>query len=541
MLARNEYAQLGKGAALESCKALSKLLRTPVALVDAHAERRKITQSEVSHLFEDEGIELLASIKGDLSGVAIISLPKSTAFDICDLLFGLKKGSTRRVTPPEQSALKELGNILFGRYLAGLSPAVHRASLLHTAVYFISKEAGSDPAERNSLRSIPHDGVLAFSFVFEEESFRGSVLCLFDSREIQALKESKAEEGEECRASFVELNPNPVVILDRLGHVIYCNAASYLRFPDLFRLQSRHPAVEGALEKMLNISEHGKEVVVFAYEMTYAKKVYEQYLFAPQGTEGVFIYMTDITERKHAEEKLARYAEDLKKSNIDLERFASITSHDLQEPLRVAKISAQLFAKKFSDIIDEEGRGIISTIEDNTDRMMQLVQGILEYSRIGKQESHSDYRQVDCQDVLKDVERNLRERLLETKATVTHDPLPTVYGHPIQLLQLFQNIVDNAIKFRGKNPPKIHISAKQQGQEWIFSVQDNGIGFEMQYQDRIFDIFKRLHTSSQYPGTGVGLATCKKIVEQHGGKIWAESQPGNGSTFFFTVPMVQCD
>ena len=242
----------------------------------------------------------------------------------------------------------------------------------------------------------------------------------------------------------------------------------------------------------------------------------------------------DLTERKQAEAALARQADELRRSNAELEQFAYVASHDLQEPLRMVASYAKLLANRYQGRLDADADEFIAYMVDGATRMQQLINSLLTYSRIGSR--GQEYAPVSCEAVLDQVLGDLAVSVEESGAGVTRDPLPTIMADATQLTQLFQNLISNSVRFRGQQPPKIHISAARRTGDWLFSVRDNGIGIEPQYFDRIFVIFQRLHTRAEYPGTGIGLAVCKKIVERHGGRIWVESQAGQGSTFFFTLP-----
>lgn len=197
----------------------------------------------------------------------------------------------------------------------------------------------------------------------------------------------------------------------------------------------------------------------------------------------------------------------------------------------------QLLARRYKDNLDADAREFITFAVDGAIRMQKLINDLLMYSRVGTK--GKPFEPMEGEDVLHAVLSNLKIAIQESGAVVTHDPLPAVSGDPVQLIQLFQNLIGNAIKFRGPAAPRVHLGVEKKGNEWIFSVRDNGIGIESQYFDRIFVIFQRLHTREEYPGTGIGLAVCKKIVERHEGRIWVESEPRKGATFFFTMPVMK--
>jgi len=259
----------------------------------------------------------------------------------------------------------------------------------------------------------------------------------------------------------------------------------------------------------------------------------------------------DITERKQA---LKKTMADLERSNKDLEQFAYVASHDLQEPLRMVASYTQLLAKRYQDKLDADANEFIGYAVDGANRMQKMINDLLLYSRVGTRGKL--FETVDCTAILSQALTNLEMAIEETGAVITHDPLPTMTGDESQLVQLFQNLIDNAIKFRGKETPHIHISCKsieewevQNGElkseirnpkskieeGWIFSVRDNGIGIDPQDREQIFTIFQRLH-GRDYSGTGIGLSICKRVVERYGGKIWVESEPAKGSTFYFAIP-----
>ncbi|MGF7118362.1 sensor histidine kinase [Methanobacterium oryzae] len=247
---------------------------------------------------------------------------------------------------------------------------------------------------------------------------------------------------------------------------------------------------------------------------------------------------TDITERKESEEKLKGLVEDLKRSNYELQQFTFITSHDLQEPLRSIASFSQLLEMRYKNKLDADADEYIQFVVDAAVRMKEMIQGLLDYSNIGTQKEKCE--PLNVEDILKQALYGLNELIEENNVEITYNSLPIITADKEQMVRLFYNLIENAIKFRKKDiPPKIHISYWKdvQKDEYIFSVADNGIGLEPQYSNKIFEIFKRLHTIDEYRGTGIGLAICKRIVERHGGHIWVESSLGNGTTFYFTIPI----
>ncbi|HMX89879.1 MAG TPA: ATP-binding protein [Nitrospira sp.] len=231
---------------------------------------------------------------------------------------------------------------------------------------------------------------------------------------------------------------------------------------------------------------------------------------------------------------LEKSVAELGRSNADLQQFAYVASHDLQEPLRMVSSYTQLLAKRYRGQLDADADEFIAYAVDGATRMQKLIQDLLAYSRVST--GSQPFEPTPMGAVLSYAMDNLLSAIKESQAVITHDRLPTVRGDAKQLAQLFQNLLSNAIKFHGDQPPRIHISAQRREDEWLFSVRDEGIGIDPQFAGRIFVIFQRLHTRAEYPGTGIGLAICKKIVERHGGRMWVESETGKGATFWFSIP-----
>jgi PAS domain S-box-containing protein len=242
------------------------------------------------------------------------------------------------------------------------------------------------------------------------------------------------------------------------------------------------------------------------------------------------------SELEKANTLLARQTEELARSNAELEQFAYVASHDLQEPLRMVSSFTQLLAQRYRGKLDADADEFIGYVVEGAVRMQQLIRDLLSYSRVGRDDSTP--APTDCSAVFRSVCTNLRKAIEECDAQVSAEPLPTVAVHESELLQVLQNLIGNAIKFRRVDTaPRVHVAARVQGSEWLFGIRDNGIGIDSQHAERIFLVFQRLHGRNKYPGTGIGLAICKKVVERHGGRIWVESEPGQGSTFYFTLPL----
>jgi PAS domain S-box-containing protein len=257
-------------------------------------------------------------------------------------------------------------------------------------------------------------------------------------------------------------------------------------------------------------------------------------IFEREQLVGAVVSFRDVTTRMQAQEVLAKRTLQLERSNAELEQFAYVASHDLQEPLRMITGYTNLLSKRYRGKLDASADEFIGFAVDGANRMRVLINDLLIYSRVGSQGKRP--KPTDCELVLSQTLAGLEVVIQESAAKVTHDPLPTVNGDDVQLGQLFQNLIGNALKYRNGHAPMVHIGCERRGSDWLLSIRDNGIGIDPRFAEKIFIIFQRLHTREQYPGTGIGLAVCKRIVERHGGKIWVESEPDKGSTFYFTLP-----
>jgi PAS domain S-box-containing protein len=357
----------------------------------------------------------------------------------------------------------------------------------------------------------------------------------------------RLRQSEESYRQLVEQSPDAMLV-HRQGAIIFANNAC----AELFGASSPgellgkqhldfvHPDDREAVKQRIQKFSHDLESVRrnetrflrLDGKETCAEVMARSVIY--QGEAAIQVMFRDVSERKRAEEALAQHARELARSNAELEQFAYVASHDLQEPLRMVASYTQLLAKRYQDKLDADARDFIGYAVDGATRMQALISDLLNYSRIGTR--GKDFRPNSTEAVLERVLAGLKLAIGESGATVSHDPLPTVLCDDVQLGQVFQNLLVNAIKFRRETPPRIHLSAERHGNVWTFSVRDNGIGIAPEYAERIFMIFQRLHSKNEYPGTGIGLAVCKKIVERHGGRIWVQSQLGSGATFFFTIP-----
>lgn len=323
------------------------------------------------------------------------------------------------------------------------------------------------------------------------------------------------------------------------------------RFDEMFDTKGK--AIGGKeLSEVLNIELHGKSLDPLLKEINKAGSMKREEIYMTDdgrifwggvvmkkveiaGKPSLLIRVSDISAIKEAEERLREKMEELSRSNKDLELFSYSVSHDLQEPLRTVSNFAQLLAKRYKGKLDQDADEFIGFVTDGTQRMQRMINDMLTFSRVGTK--GKPFEPTDLDKVIEEVLQNLRGAIDDSKAVVTHDPLPTVKADWSQISLLFQNLVGNAIKFRGKGPPKIQVMCEKKEKEHVLTVKDNGIGIDPKDFNRLFVIFQRLHSASEYPGTGMGLAICKRIVERHGGKIWVESEPGKGTAFRFTLPI----
>lgn len=367
---------------------------------------------------------------------------------------------------------------------------------------------------------------------------------------------TERSESEAKYRGLLEAAPDAMVVVDPTGKIVLLNRQTerlfgYLR-DELVSQPITNLVSEGFADRLLadalrSEKDERAQQIGAGLELTGRRKngsvfPIEVMLSPLASSQGILVTaaIRDISARKKAEAHLQAEAQlgqkvaELKRSNEELAQFAYIASHDLQEPLRMVASYTQLLAKRYKGKLDSDADEFIAFAVDGASRMQRLIQELLAYSRVGT--SKLDSVEISTEFVLEQVLLNLSAAIQASGALVTHDPLPSVLGDETQLIQLFQNLVGNGIKYHGAEAPQIHLSAAKNGQNsWTFSVKDNGLGIDPQYFERIFGMFQRLHTREEFAGTGIGLAICKRIVERHGGKIWVESQRGEGSTFRFAL------
>jgi len=379
------------------------------------------------------------------------------------------------------------------------------------------------------------------------EIISGIIAPVLDARLKRTRQEEELRESESKFKSLYDSNIIGVIFWDTAGNIIQANG-EFLRIvgyteDDVLsgraRWRDMTPPEYAYLDEKA-IKEMTETGISAPFEKEYIRKDGSRVpirlnaaLLKGERDIGI-CFIQDIAARKRDEEALKQKTTDLERSNKELEQFAYVASHDLQEPLRMVSSYTQLLAQRYEGQLDDKAKKYIDYAVDGAVRMQRLINDLLIYSRVGTR--GKPFEPTDSHSVLGEVLRNLQATIEESQAIITNDDLPTVRADASQFAQVFQNLIGNAIKFRLDSPPHIHVSARDQGHKWVFSVADNGIGIDPQYKDRLFAIFQRLHTKQEYPGTGIGLALCKKIVERHGGKIWFESEPGKGSTFFFSIP-----
>ena len=381
----------------------------------------------------------------------------------------------------------------------------------------------------------------------------GGILVTVAIRDISVRKDAEAHlaQMEGRYRALLEAAPDAMVVVDVGGEIVLLNVQAEKQFgysrDELVGQKVKDIIPEGFAERLIAdatrsvadalTQQIGTGIELFGRRKDGSEFPIEIMLSPMESAEGILVTaaIRDITERKKSELHLVKTVGELKRSNNELQQFAYVASHDLQEPLRMVASYTQLLGKRYKGRLDSDADEFIAFAVDGCNRMQRLIQDLLAYSRAGS--GGKVLREISGETALKGALTNLRATIEQSGAIVTHDALPAITTDGAQLAQVFQNLVSNAIKYRSAAVPQVHISAaKNRGKEWIFSVQDNGLGIDPRYFERIFILFQRLHGRDEFEGTGIGLAICKKLVERLGGRIWVESQLGKGSTFYFVLP-----
>jgi PAS domain S-box-containing protein len=349
---------------------------------------------------------------------------------------------------------------------------------------------------------------------------------------------------------LLEAAPDAMVVVNQDGEIVLLNVQAEKQFgykrDELLGQKVKNLIPEGFAERLVAdalrsaedalAQQIGTGIELIGRRKNGSDFPIEIMLSPLESAEGILVTaaIRDITKRKKAEAHLLQKVEELNRSNEELGQFAYVVSHDLQEPLRMVASYTQLLSRRYKGKLDSDADEFISFAVDGASRMQRLIQDLLAYSRVGTK--GKDLLDTSSEDALQQALINLRGAIKDSGALVTHDPLPGVLADEMQLIQLFQNLVGNAIKYQSSGVPRVHVSATRNGvRKWVFSVQDNGLGIDPQYFEKIFGMFQRLHKREEFAGTGIGLAICKKIVDRHGGSISVESRPGLGSTFRFAL------
>jgi PAS domain S-box-containing protein len=366
---------------------------------------------------------------------------------------------------------------------------------------------------------------------------------------VRRAAETHLAQMEQRYRGLLEAAPDAMVVVNEAGEIVLLNVQAEKRFgyrrDELLGQQVKNIIPDGFAERLIadglrSAADALAQQIGTGIELTARRKngttfPIELMLSPIESTDGIVITVAirDITARKKADADLLAKVDELKRSNEELQQFAYVASHDLQEPLRMVASYTQLLSRRYKGRLDDDADEFIAFAVDGANRMQHLIQDLLEYSRVGTK--GRELSSISSDKALRHALGNLRGAIEAGHAVVTHDALPLVHADEMQLVQLFQNLVGNAIKYQAAEVPRIHISAVAGANKWLFSVKDNGLGIEAKYYKKIFGMFQRLHGREEFAGTGIGLAICRKIVQRHGGDISVQSRPGHGSTFTFSL------
>lgn len=427
----------------------------------------------------------------------------------------------------------------------------HKDDMEYAMQYLQNIESGNSDASFSERRFIRKNGGLAWSKVtcslLEITPDEKIVLGLIEDIDAQKRNELALFETEEKFRAVFESSSMGILIAREPGIIGDVNPAfaemlGYKKEKLIGKniLEITHPADVMRSEKWME-KIYSKAIPSYTFEKRYLKKdgstvwikeVVSVMNISAEGVTTVGI-MENIDRKKKSEQTIEQKNKELTQINQELEHFAYVASHDLQEPLRTITSFIQILEKRYRGKIDEDGQQFMGFVVEGAKRMQTLIHDLLEYSRINR--FNTSYEEIDLNDIFTTVNRVLKEKIDSNDAIVLSEHLPVIHGSRLQLTQVFQNLIDNAIKFRGKKKPEITISVKDAGEKWELLFKDNGIGISREYYQRIFIIFQRLHTREEYNGTGIGLAICKKIIERHGGEVWVDSKPGKGTIFHLTI------
>jgi CheY-like chemotaxis protein/two-component sensor histidine kinase len=415
-------------------------------------------------------------------------------------------------------------------------------------IIFLSARAGEE--SRVEGLDAGADDYLIKPFTGREMAARVAAHLAMRRRTLDA--EAALKESQAALQSFYDSSPFLMGVVELEGEEIlpiYCNNAT-ARFygtdvESIVKQSKEQLGIPRAIDELWiqHYRQSQAEVCSVRFEYEHPRRAGGCWLnacvnflgYGPSGRPRFSFIAEDVTGRRINDELLRRSNEDLRQANADLEQFAYSASHDLQEPLRQVAIYSQMLDKKYASRLDGKALEYLGYCIEGAQRMGLLISGLLAYSQMARK-SESPLESVSIGDVLETVKKNLSTIIAETQAEISSPDLPIVRGDSVPLVHLFQNLLSNALKYRSAEKPRVKIDAREDTNSWRFSVEDNGIGIAEEFQTQIFGIFKRLHDRTEYPGTGIGLAICQKIVERYGGRIWVESEPGHGAKFIFTLP-----
>ena len=472
--------------------------------------------------------------------------------------------------PDAMVVVDQSGNIVLLNIQAETQFGYSRDELLGQQIKNIVPEGFAERVLADGLRSIKEalaqqigtgielsgrrkDGsIFPIEIMLSQTKSAEEILVTAAIRDISVRKEAEKHLArmEGRYRGLLEAAPDAMVVVDELGNIVLLNVQAERQFgysrDELVGQQIKNIVPEGFAERILadglrSMEDALVQQIGMGIELSGRRKDRSEFpieiMLSPlESAEGILVTaaIRDITSRKNAEAQLLKKVEELNCSNEELGQFAYIASHDLQEPLRMVASYTQLLSKRYKGKLDSDADEFIAFAVDGASRMQRLIQDLLSYSHVGTK--GKELLEVSGETALRQALANLRGAIEDSGAQVTHDPLPTILADEMQLIQLFQNLIGNAIKYKNPGVPIVHIAATRTGlHKWMFSVQDNGLGIESRHFERIFGMFQRLHRREEFAGTGIGLAICKKIVERHGGTISVESELGKGSIFRFAL------